>query len=181
MSGIYKSILLVILLWTAGAHAGGTEMKINDIAPGFSLVDQKGKKHQLENYRGRWVVLYFYPKNNTAGCTKEACQFRDDYFRLTKLGAEVLGVSIDNQESHAEFSKKYSLPFPLLADTDGRVASEYGSFFSFGPLRYARRHSFIIDPDGRIVKIYRSVNPGTHSDEIVQDLEKIQNQLKEAS
>lgn len=156
-------------------------MKVNDKAPEFSLIDQTGKQHRLSDYRKRWVVLYFYPKNNTAGCTREACRFRDDYFRLTKLGAEVLGVSIDNRDSHAEFAKKYSLPFPLLADTDGKVASQYGSFFSFGPLRFAKRHTFIIDPEGRIAKIYRSVKPDSHSEEIVHDLSQIQNNFKEAS
>ena len=156
-------------------------MKINDIAPDFSLIDQNGKQHRISDYRGRWVVLYFYPKNNTAGCTKEACKFRDDYFRLTKLGAEVLGVSIDNQDSHAEFTKKYSLPFPLLADSDGKVASQYGSFFSFGPLRFAKRHTFIIDPDGRIAKLYRSVKPDSHSEEIILDLSHIQSKMKDAS
>ena len=161
--------------------AGDTEMKINDIAPDFSLIDQNGKQHRISDYRGRWVVLYFYPKNNTAGCTKEACKFRDDYFRLTKLGAEVLGVSIDNQDSHAEFTKKYSLPFPLLADSDGKVASQYGSFFSFGPLRFAKRHTFIIDPDGRIAKLYRNVKPDSHSEEIIRDLSHIQSKMKDAS
>jgi peroxiredoxin Q/BCP len=95
----------------------------------------------------------------------------------------VLGISIDNQESHAEFTKKYSLPFPLLADTDGKVASQYGSYFSFGPMRFARRHTFIIGPNGRIAKIYRKVKPATHSDDVIRDLAEIQKQrgLKEAS
>jgi peroxiredoxin Q/BCP len=127
----------------------------------------------LVNYRKRWVVLYFYPKNNTSGCTHEACQFRDDTLELDKLGADVLGISIDNRKSHAEFSRKYGLPFPLLADTDGKVATSYGSFFSFGPIRFARRHTFIVDPQGQIAKIYRNVDPKTHANQVVRDLSNL--------
>ncbi len=145
-----------------------------DIAPDFELIDQDGKVHHLSNYRGRWIVLYFYPKNNTPGCTEEACKFRDDYFKLNKLGVEVLGVSVDNQKSHAAFSRKHGLPFPLLSDTDGKIASQYGSFFSFGPLRFARRHTFIIDKKGRIGKVYRSVDTRTHSETILRDIKVLQ-------
>jgi peroxiredoxin Q/BCP len=175
--------LLILLLAVATVFAEEKTMNLNEIAPDFVLTDQNGKQRRLGDYRGRWVVLYFYPKNNTPGCTEEACQFRDDYFKLDKLGAEVLGISIDNESSHAEFTKKYSLPFPLLADTDGKIASLYGSYFSFGPIRFARRHTFIIDPDGRFAKIYRKVSPATHSDEVIRDLADIQKQrnVKEAS
>ena len=150
------------------------ELKAGDIAPAFELIDQNGKVHRRADYRGRWLVLYFYPKDNTPGCTKEACQFRDDYFKLDKLGADVLGISIDNQESHNRFAQQFHLPFPLLADTDGKVAARYGSFFSFGPLRFAKRHSFIIDPNGRIAKIYRSVDPKLHSDAVMRDIAALQ-------
>jgi len=119
-------------------------------------------------------VLYFYPKDDTPGCTTEACQFRDDYFELKKLGAEILGVSIDNQDSHEAFAKKYSLPFPLLADTEGKVSKQYGALFGFGPMKFARRHTFIIDPQGRLAKIYRDVKPKTHSREIINDLAALQ-------
>jgi len=149
-------------------------LKEGDIAPNFSLSDQNGKQHQLAQHRGRWVVLYFYPKNNTPGCTTEACKFRDDYFKLDKLGADVLGISVDGQKSHAAFAKKYSLPFPLLADTGGVVASTYGSFFSFGPLKFARRHTFIIDPLGYIATIYRKVDPETHSAQVIREIGALQ-------
>lgn len=149
-------------------------LKNGDVAPNFSLSDQNGKQHQLTQYRGRWMVLYFYPKNNTPGCTTEACKFRDDYFKLDKLGADVLGISVDSQESHAAFAKKYGLPFPLLADTGGAVASKYGSYFSFGPLKFARRHTFIIDPHGNIAKIYRKVTPETHSAQVIGDIVALQ-------
>lgn len=176
-------LLLILLLTVATVFAEDETLNVNDIAPDFVLTDQNGKQRKLGDFRNRWVVLYFYPKNNTPGCTEEACQFRDDYFKLGKLGAEVLGISIDSQESHAEFTKKYSLPFPLLADTDGKVASQYGSYFSFGPMRFARRHTFIIGPDGRIAKIYRKVKPATHSEDVIRDLTELQKQknLKEAS
>ena len=104
-------------------------MMAGSLAPDFSLVDQNGETRALSSYRGRWVVLYFYPKDDTPGCTTEACQFRDDYAAVQRLGADILGVSIDNRASHAAFSKKFSLPFPLLADTDGRVAKQYGALW----------------------------------------------------
>jgi peroxiredoxin Q/BCP len=93
---------------------------------------------------------------------------------LKKLGAEILGVSIDNQDSHEAFAKKYSLPFPLLADTEGKVSKQYGALFGFGPMKFARRHTFIIDPQGRLAKIYRDVKPKTHSREIINDLAALQ-------
>jgi peroxiredoxin Q/BCP len=166
--------LLAILLLAPNALAEEVEMIVGNPAPDFSLVDQNGVTRSLAGYRKRWVVLYFYPKDDTPGCTAEACQFRDDYVAVKQLGAEILGVSIDNRESHEAFSRKYSLPFPLLADTDGRVAKEYGSLWGVWPLRFARRHTFLIDPQGRIAKIYREVTPRTHSREVIADLKALQ-------
>lgn len=145
-----------------------------EAAPDFQLVDQYNKTHKLSDYRGKWVVLYFYPKDDTPGCTKEACHFRDDIFKIRKLDAEILGVSVDDQASHAKFSEKHGLPFPLLVDTDGRVADQYNTLWSLGPIKVARRHSFIIDPEGKIAKIYRDVDPDQHSNEIIHDLETLQ-------
>ncbi len=144
------------------------------MAPDFSLRDQNGEMHTLSAYRRHWVVLYFYPKDDTPGCTREACRFRDDFFTLRKLGAEVLGVSVDDPESHAKFAGKYSLPFPLLADTDGSVARQYGSLWSLAFIRFARRHTFLIDPQGRIARIYTKVTPETHSREVIEDLKALQ-------
>ncbi len=169
-------LLLALVLFALGltpAQAEDKPMTVGDPAPDFALVDQSGTTRSLSSYRGRWVVLYFYPKDDTPGCTTEACQFRDDYFQAKKLGAEILGVSIDNTDSHAAFAKKYSLPFPLLADKDGAVAKQYGSLFGVWPLRFARRHTFLIDPQGKIAKIYRSVNPQTHSREVIGDLKAL--------
>jgi thioredoxin-dependent peroxiredoxin len=150
------------------------EIKEGEPAPGFELVDQYHKTHKLTDYRGKWMVLYFYPKDDTPGCTTEACNFRDDIFRIRKLNAEVLGVSVDNTESHAKFAEKHGLPFPLLSDGDARIAKSYDSLWSLGPIKVAKRHSFIIDPEGMIAKVYRDVKPAEHSDEIIRDLETLQ-------
>ncbi len=142
-------------------------------APDFSLVDQNGDTRTLANYRQRWVVLYFYPKDDTPGCTTEACKFRDDYAAVQRLDADILGVSIDSRESHAAFSKKYNLPFPLLADPDGAVAKRYGALWGVWPLKFARRHTFLVDPQGRIARIYREADPKTHSREVIADLKAL--------
>ena len=149
------------------------ELKVGETAPDFHLMDQNGLSHSLAQYRGQWLVLYFYPKNDTPGCTKEACEFRDDYIQLSDMGVVVLGVSTDDIESHQAFAEKYSLPFPLLSDVDGEVAKHFGSLFQLGPVKFARRHSFIIDPEGRIAHIYRDVSPKTHSDEVITQLQAL--------
>ena len=140
-------------------------------APIFTLVDQTGTAHSLRDYAGRWVVLYFYPKDDTPGCTKEACAFRDDYKVIVAQNTQVLGVSVDSQASHAEFAEKYSLPFPLLTDEGGKVANSYQALTSLGPIKFAKRHTFIIDPEGKIKKIYRKVDANTHSKQILSDLQ----------
>ena len=166
-------IAMLVNLFTFGSTFGA-ELEVGMDAPPFALPDQTGKLQNLSDYREKWVVVYFYPKDDTPGCTAEACRFRDDIVELNNLGAQVIGVSIDNTASHAEFAKKYGLPFPLLADTDGAVATKYGSLWKLGPVRFAKRHTFIIAPDGRIAKIYRSVNPKQHSQEVIADLKHLQ-------
>ena len=140
-------------------------------APEFNLRDQSGKTHSLADYRGRWLVLYFYPRDDTPGCTVEACSFRDGQVQLSGMEVVVLGVSTDDMVSHQKFADKYRLGFPLLSDSDGKVAGMYGSLFRLGPLKFARRHSFIINPVGKIARIYRTVNPKRHRDEILKQLE----------
>jgi len=163
------------LLAMLGLHvAQAAELAVGGTAPGFSLNDQGHKTHTLADYRGRWVVLYFYPKDDTPGCTTEACNFRDAIAAIRALDTQVLGVSLDDSASHARFAEKYRLPFPLLADVDGAVSRAYGALWSLGPMKFAKRHSFIIDPDGRIARIYRDVNPDRHSQEIQQDLKALQ-------
>jgi peroxiredoxin Q/BCP len=167
---------LLMILAVSGLSRAAAEETLNagEMAPEFSLVDQHGDTRALADYRGEWVVLYFYPKNDTPGCTTEACAFRDDYFMLRERGARVLGVSLDSAESHAAFAEKYGLPFPLLADTEGEVARAYGSLWGIWPLRFAKRHTFIVDPDGRIARIYREVKPKTHSAQVLTDLKALQ-------
>lgn len=163
-----------LLTWLGlhGAQAG--EINVGDPAPKFALLDQESKGHTLANYRGRWVVLYFYPKDDTPGCTTEACNFRDDLPALRALNVQILGISVDDSKSHARFAQKYQIPFPLLVDKEGDVARLYGSLWSIGPLRIAKRYTFVIDPDGRIAKIYRNVKPVSHSRELQQDIKELQ-------
>ena len=140
-------------------------------APAFNLADQTGKTRSLAEFRGKWLVLYFYPKDDTPGCTEQACKFRDDIFVLTQLGAQIVGVSLDDSASHAEFAKKYSLPFPLLADRNGAVTKSYGALPEGS--RYANRYTFLIGPDGRLAKVYTSVDTSRHSFEVIEDLKKL--------
>jgi len=147
--------------------------KVGSPAPDFKLPDAQSKEHSLADYAGSWLVLYFYPKDDTPGCTKQACSFRDDLFQLEKLGAKVVGVSVDDTASHAEFARKYSLPFPLLSDKDGKVADQYGALMNLGVIRKAKRYTFLIDPQGKIAKVYLSVDTSRHSQEIIDDLKQL--------
>lgn len=162
----------VVLLGLFSSQAGA-ELVVGGPAPAFDLIDQDMKQQRLADYAGKWVVLYFYPKDDTPGCTTEACNFRDDIFKIRARGAEVLGVSLDSAESHGEFAKKHGLPFPLLADTDGVVTEAYGAMMGMGPVKFAKRHTFIIDPQGRVAHIYRDVDPKTHSAEVIAELERL--------
>jgi len=138
-------------------------------APPFEGNDQNGKKHSLNDYRGRWLLLYFYPKDDTPGCTKEACAFRDEFHDL-KGKAEVVGVSHDKVESHAKFAEKFKLPFTLISDPERKIIADYGAKGFF----FTKRISYLIDPKGKIAKIYRSVSPRKHAGEILKDLDKFQ-------
>jgi peroxiredoxin Q/BCP len=153
----------------AWAIAG--EVTVGEAAPNFRLQDQNGEWHTLEQYRGQWVALYFYPKDDTPGCTKEACAFRDNIFAFENLGATILGISLDDVDSHKEFAEKYSLPFSILADTNKEAATQYGVYTQIGTFEMAKRESFVIDPHGQIAKHYSKVNAETHSEEVLADLE----------
>lgn len=143
-------------------------------APDFSLLDQNGVPHTLSQYTGQWVLIYFYPKDNTPGCTKQACTLRDAEPAFEKLSAVVLGISGDSVASHQKFVEKFSLPFPLLADTDKKVIEAYGSWgkkkFMGREYMGIFRNSFLIDPDGVIVKIYEGVKPEKHAEEVLADI-----------
>ena len=134
------------------------------------MPDQTGQLHSLEDYRDQWVVLYFYPKDDTPGCTTEACEFRDDIFEFRELNAQILGVSFDDVESHFKFAEHHELPFPLLADTEGKAADAYGVRTRMLGMTVAKRQTFLIDPAGHIARHYETVKPATHSAEVLQDL-----------
>lgn len=160
-----------VVLCVGGAQAAALD--VGQAAPDFALPDQDGKARKLADWRGKWLVLYFYPKNDTPGCTTEACNFRDDWLLLQELGAEVVGISVDTSASHAAFAQKYKLPFPLLADAQGDVATRYGALSDWWIYKFAKRQTFIVDPQGRIARIYRSVDSDKHSTEIVADLKQL--------
>jgi peroxiredoxin Q/BCP len=167
------AIALLAFFWIRVSHAGEAP-NADQPAPDFSLPDQHGKLHQLADYHGKWLVLYFYPKDDTPGCTKQACTFRDDIVSLRKLGAEVVGVSVDDSASHAEFAKKYKLPFPLLADPQGDVAARYGSITNLVMLKFAKRNTFLIDPQGKIAKVYLAADAARNSAQVIADLTVLQ-------
>ncbi len=151
----------------------GTTLVVGKEAPDFFLADQKNNRHRLAHYRGKWLVLYFYPKDDTPGCTMEACALSDFIVKIRELGARVVGISTDDVRSHARFAKKHTLHFPLLADTDGMVAKAYNSLWRLPFFKIAKRHTFIISPDSRVAKIYRHVNPKTHDKILVAELEHL--------
>lgn len=146
-------------------------------APDFSLPDEKGQMHRLSDFRGQTVVLYFYPKDDTPGCTTEACNFRDDYSAYQEAGIVILGVSPDAIRSHAKFKQKYDLPFPLLADVDHKVCEQYGVWglkkFMGREYEGVLRTTFLIGPDGIIKKVFENVKPAQHSQEVLAALEAV--------
>ena len=147
-------------------------------APAFSLQDQAGELHKLSDYKGQWVLVYFYPRDNTPGCTKEACQIRDNYSDFKKLDALVLGVSKDSVKSHSNFASKFELPFPILADPETKMIQKYGAWQekSMYGKKYMgiQRMSYLIDPKGKVAKVYPKVKPADHAKEVLKDLQELQ-------
>lgn len=147
-------------------------------APDFSLPDQKGKNHSLSDYKGKWIVLYFYPKDNTPGCTTEACGFRDEYASFQNLNAIIIGISKDSVQSHDKFIQKFNLPFTLLSDKDGEVIESYGAWrlkSMYGKsFMGIVRSTYLINPEGIVAKIYPKVNVKEHAEEIIHDLHTLQ-------
>jgi thioredoxin-dependent peroxiredoxin len=144
-----------------------------DDAPDFALPDQNGRVRTLGEFRGKWLVLYFYPRDDTPGCTEQAMRFRNTMRDFEQLGAAVCGVSVDNSESHAAFARKYNLPFALLADRKGDVAARYGSLRDFGVIKLARRNTFLIDPDGKISTVYVGVNAAKNAQDVNDTLKTL--------
>jgi peroxiredoxin Q/BCP len=154
--------------------------EVNSLAPDFTLPDQDGMEHSLAQYRGQWVLLYFYPKDDTPGCTKEALSLRDAFPKFQVLNIKVLGVSVDSMESHKQFAEKYKLPFTLLSDEDKEVVARYGVWGEKHSIFMGREHegvirsSFLIDPTGTIEKIYTDVKPDKHAEEVLRDLKRLE-------
>lgn len=144
-------------------------------APDFTLPDQDGVEHSLRDYREQWVLIYFYPKDDTPGCTKEACALRDEFPTFGKLKAQIFGVSADTVASHKKFATKYRLPFTLLADPEKGMLKAYGVWgkkkFMGREYEGISRSSYLVNPEGKIEKVYEKVNPLTHADEVLKDLE----------
>lgn len=165
-------VLILCLGLSASAFAAETPvvLTVGQQAPAFRLEDQHGKWVKPSDFHGHYLVMYFYPKDFTGGCTTEVCTFRDDIAKLRKAGANVVGVSLDDVKSHAAFAAKYHVPFPLLADSEHSVSTAYGVLSSEGSVQYANRTTFLIDPQGKIAKIYVDVDPEKNAGQVLSDL-----------
>ena len=172
------AIILVVLVIVGGLAArfafAGSPPQVGAAAPEFTLPSQDGQQVSLKDYSGKWVVLYFYPKDFTSGCTIEAHNFERDQAQYAKKNAVVLGVSVDNVDSHKKFCAKEGLNFKLLADSDHKVSDEYGSLMNLGVTQIAKRNTFIIDPAGKIARVYTGVDPNKHSQEVLAALDEVQ-------
>ncbi len=143
------------------------------LAPNLAIPNQSGKLTEIQDFRGTWLVLYFYPKDETPGCTLEAKNFAKDHNKYSALGAKVVGVSLDSTQSHQDFINNHKLPFDLLADTEGAASKRYKVLLNLGITKIAKRQTFIVDPDGVIVKHYDDVEPETHSKQILADMPEL--------
>jgi peroxiredoxin Q/BCP len=169
---IFAALAAATLGFTSFGFAND-QVTAGDPAPEFELSDQNGQLHSLEDYREQWVVLYFYPKDETPGCTTEACEFRDNIFAYRELNAQIIGVSLDDAESHKAFAENHGLPFPLLADVDGNTSSAYGVKTRMFGMTVAKRQTFIIGPDGTIARHYEKVEPAAHSEQVLAALREL--------
>lgn len=177
MNGLLDGLFILMVVITAGIAARFYYSRREPLQPGqqapdFRLPDQQGRIHALADFRGKWLALYFYPKDDTPGCTRQACAFRDDLDKLIALGAAVIGVSADTVQSHAGFASKFDLPFPLLADATGETAARYQSLINLGIVKFAKRNTFLIDPAGKIVKVYASTSARHNASEVINDLQQ---------
>ena len=177
-----KSLLLAIVcLATLGLMQGAenltqstqTQPAAGQVAPEFSLATSDGSQVSLKDFKGKWVVLYFYPKDMTSGCTLEAHNFQRDLAQYDKTGAVILGVSVDSADSHKEFCAKEGLTFKLLADPGGKVSAQYGSTMDYKGTLMAARNTFLINPEGKIAKVYTGVKPAEHSEQVLKDLAEL--------
>ena len=171
------TLLTVAFALTLSASAGATAIDppaVGTDAPDFQLTTNEGKQAALKDFRGRWVVLYFYPKDFTSGCTMQARNFQRDLQKYEQAKAVILGVSVDTADSHKEFCAKEGLSFKLLSDTDAKVSGAYGSVMAYQGANYSARNTFIIDPEGKIARVFLKVKPSVHSEEVLAALAELQ-------
>src|SRR5438445_10388209 len=174
MKKIFLTIIVALTtLALVEAAETQTQPEIGKPAPDFSLTTGDGSQVSLKDYRGKWVVLYFYPKDFTSGCTLEARNFQRDISKYSDVGAVILGVSVDTAQSHKDFCAKEGLNFKLLADPDGKVSTEYGSVRDYKGQKLAARNTFIINPDGEIANVHTGVKPAEHSEQVLKDLAEL--------
>jgi peroxiredoxin Q/BCP len=171
-------VLVVIIFVVPRLFSGSRDAapSTGSAAPDFTLFSQDGTSVSLKDYRGKWIVLYFYPKDQTPGCTREARNFQADQSKYDQRNSVVLGVSVDSVDSHKKFCAKEGLNFKLLADRDGKVSREYGSLTNLGVAKFAARHTFLIDPTGKVARAYTNVDPGRHSEDVLATLDQLQKQ-----
>lgn len=174
-----KTLLLLLIAFVSMPLLAGESPAVGSDAPSFNLQDQNGDWHTLENYRGQWLAVYFYPRDDTPGCTTEACNFRDNIYAFKAIDAAVVGISVDDVESHKAFSDKYKLPFTLLADVKSETSKAYGVLRDYKLVKLASRQSFLVSPEGKIAKHYKDVDPDTHTDEVLADIKAFMGEAKE--
>ena len=167
---------IIAVLACNGVSATNGMPEVGTVAPGFNLTTNEGKQVSLGDFKGKWVVLYFYPKDFTSGCTLEAHNFQRDLAKYEAANAVILGVSVDTAESHKDFCAKEGLNFKLLSDSDAKVSDQYGSTIEYNGAKLSARNTFIIDPHGKIAKVFENVKPAGHSDEVLAALASLQKQ-----
>jgi peroxiredoxin Q/BCP len=171
---ILSLIITLVTLPLVPAAETPKQPEVGKTAPDFSLTTDDGSQVRLKDYKGKWVVLYFYPKDFTSGCTLEAKNFQRDLAKYEQAGVVVLGVSVDSAQSHKDFCAKEGLNFKLLSDPGGTVSAQYGSTMEYQGAKMAARNTFIINPRGEIAKVYTGVKPAEHSDQVLRDLAQMQ-------
>ena len=169
-------VLILFLIPRLFSGSSAAIPRVGSVAPDFALASPESASVSLKDYRGSWVVLYFYPRDQTPGCTREAHNFQADQAKYAERHAVILGVSLDSVDSHKKFCAKESLNFKLLADTNGKVSGDYGSLTNLGVMKIAKRNTFLIDPSGKIAKAYTSVDPARHSADVLAALDQLQKQ-----
>jgi thioredoxin-dependent peroxiredoxin len=172
--GFGLAVVLFCVVAATSATALNDAPTVGDPAPDFKLTSNEGKLAGLGDFKGKWLVLYFYPKDFTSGCTLEAHNFQQDLEKYNKLNAVIVGVSIDTADSHKSFCEKEGLNFKLLSDTDAKVSAQYGSVMEYNGMKLSARNTFIIDPESKVARVFMKVNPKVHSEEVLAALEQLQ-------